>query len=204
MSAAQLKRQTHIENLLGLDDATILPPTGRFSQQSLCDFFTRIPLNPDSKEGVHLACNIATLRLMFVRTFCLLNFDSRLKLFDPGWRTMIASLNWNVALPLTPPPKRHPRAEEGQTFISFCFYVRIHGWISKFKSTMAAMIVTAARTARSAVATKIEAAQTLAHRSPSAVAAENQPLRRRRTQALSRLLYGLSAGQWPLPSFPSL
>jgi hypothetical protein len=120
---------------------------------------------------------------------------------------MIASLNWSHyrrRRRWSSAPKRHLRAEEGQTFISFCFYVRIHGWISKFKSTTAAMIVMAARTARSAVAAEIEATQTLAHRSPSAVAAENQPLRRRRTHALSRLLYGLSAGQWPLPSFPSL
>ncbi len=37
-------------------------------------------MNPDSKEGVHLGCKIATLRLIFVWTFCILNLACALKL----------------------------------------------------------------------------------------------------------------------------
>ncbi len=145
-------------------------------------------MNPDSKEGVHLACNITT------QADVCADYQSPEPRFTAQaprpWRTMIASLSWNVTLPLTLPvkfsaqappsllqqqelehqPKRRSRSESLKVILYFILLlrlpVRMHGWISKFKSTTAAMIVIAARTARSAVAAEIEAAQTLAQKSP--------------------------------------
>jgi hypothetical protein len=104
---------------------------------------------------------------MFVRTFCLLNLDSRLKLLDPGGRTMIANLNWNVTLQSTPPmefstqaPTSRRRRSDFYFILPLCLPVPIHGWISEFKSTTEAMIVMATRTELRAVAAEIEAAQT--------------------------------------------
>ncbi len=75
-----------------------------------------------------------------MRTFCILNLDSRLKLLDPGGRTMIASLNWNVALPSTPPmefstqaPPSRRRRSDLYFILLLCLPVPIHGWISKLQ-----------------------------------------------------------------------